>query len=152
VAAIPIDGWAGVVGRELVRSGVRPASTLLGLRPQAERGRGWRVATRLVWAAARAAHRLLRRELVVAERGASVGLELEPPARPAVHSEPVLDQAVAAGVVSQLEPLGCLMGSPTRHQPTWPTSCGSSRGPWSGRPSQAAGREPSDRDLECPRL
>jgi DNA-directed RNA polymerase specialized sigma24 family protein len=60
-----------------------------------------RVATRLVWAAARAAHRLLRRELAVAEREAGVGLKLEAPARPAVHGELVLDEAVAAGVVSR---------------------------------------------------
>jgi hypothetical protein len=60
-----------------------------------------RVATRLVWAAARAAHRLLRRELKVAEREAAVGLELEAPARPAVHGELVLYQAVAGGVVSR---------------------------------------------------
>jgi hypothetical protein len=70
--------------------------------------RGWpcgrdRVASRLVWAAARAAHRLLRRELRVAEREAGVGLELEAPARPAVHGELVLDQAVAAGVVSRTD-------------------------------------------------
>jgi hypothetical protein len=71
--------------------------------------RGWRlgedrVATRLVWAAARAAHRLLRRALAVAEWEACVGLEVEPPARPAVHGELRLHQAVAAGVVvSQLD-------------------------------------------------
>jgi DNA-directed RNA polymerase specialized sigma24 family protein len=59
-----------------------------------------RVATRLVWAAARAAHRLLRRELAVAEREASMGLELEAP-DPAVHGELVLGEAVAAGVVSR---------------------------------------------------
>jgi DNA-directed RNA polymerase specialized sigma24 family protein len=68
--------------------------------------KGWpcgqdRVATRLVWAATRAAHRLLRRELAVAEREAGVGLELEAPARPAVHGELVLEEAVAAGVVSR---------------------------------------------------
>jgi hypothetical protein len=62
-----------------------------------------RVASRLVWAAARAAHRLLRRELTVAEREASVGLELEAPARPAVHGELVLHQAVAGGVVSPVD-------------------------------------------------
>jgi hypothetical protein len=62
-----------------------------------------RVATRLVWAAARAAHKLLRRELAVAEREVSVGLELEPPPWPAVHGELVLEQAVAAAVVSQLD-------------------------------------------------
>jgi DNA-directed RNA polymerase specialized sigma24 family protein len=60
-----------------------------------------RVATRLVWAAARAAHRMLRRELAVAEREVGVGLELEAPAGPAVHGELVLEEAVAAGVVSQ---------------------------------------------------
>ena len=59
-----------------------------------------RVATRLVWAAARAAHQLARREAKVGEREVSVGLELEPPPRSAVHGELVLDQAVAAGVVS----------------------------------------------------
>jgi len=68
--------------------------------------KGWpcgrdRVATRLVWAAARAAHRLLRRELAVTEREAGVGLELAAPARPAVHGELVLEEAVAAGVVSR---------------------------------------------------
>jgi hypothetical protein len=62
-----------------------------------------RVATRLVWAAARAAHKLLRRELAVAEREVTVGLVLEPPPWAAVHGELVLEQAVAAGVVSQLE-------------------------------------------------
>jgi DNA-directed RNA polymerase specialized sigma24 family protein len=60
-----------------------------------------RVATRLVWAAARAAHRLLRRELTVAEREAGVGLELAAPAGAAVHGELVLEEAVAAGVVSR---------------------------------------------------
>jgi DNA-directed RNA polymerase specialized sigma24 family protein len=68
--------------------------------------KGWscgkdRVATRLVWAAARASHKLLRRELAVAEREAAVGLELDAPARPAIRGELVLDEAVAAGVVSQ---------------------------------------------------
>ena len=48
--------------------------------------RGWRlgedrVATRLVWAAARGAHRLLRRESALGDREASVGLRLEPPPR-----------------------------------------------------------------------
>jgi hypothetical protein len=62
-----------------------------------------RVATRLVWAAARAAHRLLGREAAVGEREVSVGLDLEPPARLATHGELVLDQAVAAGVLSQLD-------------------------------------------------
>jgi hypothetical protein len=62
-----------------------------------------RVASRLVWAAARAAHRLLRRELAVAAHEACVGLELEPPARPAVHGELVLEEAVACGVVSQAD-------------------------------------------------
>jgi DNA-directed RNA polymerase specialized sigma24 family protein len=61
-----------------------------------------RVATRLVWAAARAAHRLLRREIRVGEREVNVGLELEPPARSPVHGELVLEQAVAAGVVSKM--------------------------------------------------
>jgi hypothetical protein len=62
-----------------------------------------RVATRLVWAAARAAHRLLGREAAVGEREVSVGLDLEPPARLATHGELILDQAVAAGVLSQLD-------------------------------------------------
>jgi hypothetical protein len=62
-----------------------------------------RVATRLVWAAARAAHRLLRRELAVAEREACSGLQLEPPPRPAVHGELALHEAIAGGVVSQLD-------------------------------------------------
>jgi hypothetical protein len=62
-----------------------------------------RVATRLVWAAARAAHRLLGREAAVGEREVSVGLDLEPPARLATHGELVLDQAVRAGVLSQLD-------------------------------------------------
>jgi hypothetical protein len=61
------------------------------------------LASRLVWAAARSAHRLLRRELKVAEREAGVGLELEAPARPAVHGELVLYQAVAGGVVSRTD-------------------------------------------------
>ena len=39
----------------------------------------------------------------MAEREASVGLELEAPARPAVHGELVLDQAVAGGVVSRAD-------------------------------------------------
>ena len=68
--------------------------------------KGWpcgqdRVATRLVWAAVRASHRLLRRELAVADQEAPIGLELEAPARPAVHGELVLKEAVAAGVVSR---------------------------------------------------
>jgi hypothetical protein len=62
-----------------------------------------RVATRLVWAAARAAHRLAGRERAVGEREVSVGLDLEPPARVAIHGELVLDQAVRAGVLSQLD-------------------------------------------------
>ena len=62
-----------------------------------------RVATRLVWAAARAAHRLLGREAAVGEREVSVGLDLEAPARLASHGELVLDQAVAAGVVSRVD-------------------------------------------------
>jgi hypothetical protein len=75
------------------------AEALAGL---LEAVKGWpcgkdRVATRLVWAATRAAHRLLRRELTVADREASIGLELELPARPAVHGELVLDEAVATG-------------------------------------------------------
>jgi DNA-directed RNA polymerase specialized sigma24 family protein len=66
---------------------------------------GWRcgqdrVATRLVWAAARAAHRLLAREVRVGEREVSVGLELEPPARAAGHGELLLEEAVATGVLS----------------------------------------------------
>jgi hypothetical protein len=70
--------------------------------------RGWRcgedrVATRLVWAAARAAHRLAGRERAVGEREVSVGLDLEPPARLVTHGELILGQAVAAGVLSQLD-------------------------------------------------
>jgi hypothetical protein len=60
-----------------------------------------RVATRLVWAAARGAHRLLRRETAVGDREASVGLRLEPPPRPPAHGELLLAQAVRAGVLSR---------------------------------------------------
>jgi hypothetical protein len=62
-----------------------------------------RVATRLVWAAARAAHRLASRERAVGEREVSVGLDLEAPARLATHGELILDRAVRAGVVSPLD-------------------------------------------------
>jgi hypothetical protein len=62
-----------------------------------------RVATRLVWAAARGAHRLLRRETVVGNREASVGLQLEPPARPPVHGDLLLAQAVRAGVLARAD-------------------------------------------------
>jgi hypothetical protein len=70
--------------------------------------RGWRlgqdrVATRLVWAAARGAHRLLRRETVVGDREASVGLQLEPPPRPPAHGDLLLAQAVGAGVLSRVD-------------------------------------------------
>jgi hypothetical protein len=70
--------------------------------------RGWRlgqdrVATRLVWAAARGAHRLLRRETAVGDREASVGLQLEPPPRPPAHSDLLLAQAVRAGVLSRVD-------------------------------------------------
>jgi hypothetical protein len=70
--------------------------------------RGWRlgedrVASRLVWAAARAAHRLLRREAALRDWEASVGLGLEPPARQAAHGELLLGRAVVAGVLSQLD-------------------------------------------------
>jgi DNA-directed RNA polymerase specialized sigma24 family protein len=69
---------------------------------------GWRcgqdrVASRLVWGAARAAYRLVRREARVADREVSVGLELEPPAQAAVHGELVLEQAITAGVVSRAD-------------------------------------------------
>jgi hypothetical protein len=69
---------------------------------------GWRlgqdrVATRLVWAAARGAHRLLRRETAVGDREASVGLQLEPPPRPPAHSDLLLAQAVRAGVLSRVD-------------------------------------------------
>jgi hypothetical protein len=60
-----------------------------------------RVATRLVWAAARGAHRLLRRETALAGREASVGLRLEPPPRPPAHGDLLLAQAVRAGVLSR---------------------------------------------------
>jgi hypothetical protein len=49
-----------------------------------------RVATRLVWAAARGAHRLLRRETVLQAREASVGLRLEPPPRQPAHGDLLL--------------------------------------------------------------
>jgi hypothetical protein len=62
-----------------------------------------RVATRLVWAAARGAHRLLRRETTVGDREASVGLRLEPPPRPPAHGELLLAQAVRAGVLSRAD-------------------------------------------------
>jgi hypothetical protein len=59
-----------------------------------------RVATRLVWAAARGAHRLLRREAALGDRETSVGLGLEPPPRPPAHGDLLLAQAVRAGVLS----------------------------------------------------
>ena len=59
-----------------------------------------RVATRLVWAAARGAHRLLRREAALGERETSVGLGLEPPPRRPAHGDLLLAQAVRAGVLS----------------------------------------------------
>jgi len=62
-----------------------------------------RVATRLVWAAARGAHRLLRRETALGDREASVGLRLEPPPRPPAHGDLLLAQAVRAGVLSAEE-------------------------------------------------
>jgi hypothetical protein len=62
-----------------------------------------RVATRLVWAAARGAHRLLRRETALAGREASVGLRLEPPPRPPAHGDLLLAQAVGAGVLSRVD-------------------------------------------------
>jgi hypothetical protein len=62
-----------------------------------------RVATRLVWAAARGAHRLLRRETTVGDREASVGLRLEPPPRPPAHGDLLLAQAVRAGVLSRVD-------------------------------------------------
>jgi hypothetical protein len=62
-----------------------------------------RVASRLVWAAARGAHRLLRRETALQDREASVGLRLEPPARPPAHGDLLLAQAVRVGVLSQLD-------------------------------------------------
>jgi hypothetical protein len=62
-----------------------------------------RVATRLVWAAARGAHRLLRRETALARREASVGLRLEPPPRPPAHGELLLAQAVRARVLSRAD-------------------------------------------------
>jgi hypothetical protein len=62
-----------------------------------------RVATRLVWAAARGAHRLAGRERAVGEREVSVGLDLEPPARLATHGELILGRVVTAGVLSQLD-------------------------------------------------
>jgi hypothetical protein len=62
-----------------------------------------RVATRLVWAAARGAHRLLRRETALAGREASVGLRLEPPPRPPAHGDLLLAEAVRAGVLSRAD-------------------------------------------------
>ncbi len=62
-----------------------------------------RVATRLVWAAARGAHRLLRRETTLRDREASVGLRLEPPPRPPAHGDLLLAQAVRAGVLSRVD-------------------------------------------------
>jgi hypothetical protein len=70
--------------------------------------RGWRlgqdrVASRLVWAAARGAHRLLRRETTLQDREASVGLQQEPPSRPPAHCDLLLAQAVRAGVLSRVD-------------------------------------------------
>jgi hypothetical protein len=62
-----------------------------------------RVATRLVWAAARAAHRLAARERAVGEREVSVGLDLELPARLVTHGELALGRAVAAGILSRVD-------------------------------------------------
>jgi hypothetical protein len=62
-----------------------------------------RVASRLVWAAARGAHRLLRRETTLQDREASVGLRLEPPPRPPAHGDLLLAQAVHAGVLSRAD-------------------------------------------------
>jgi len=62
-----------------------------------------RVASRLVWAAARGAHRLLRRETALQDREASVGLRLEPPPRPPAHSDLLLAQAVRGGVLSRVD-------------------------------------------------
>jgi hypothetical protein len=62
-----------------------------------------RVASRLVWAAARGAHRLLRRDTTLADREASVGLRLEPPPRPPAHSDLLLAQAVTARVLSRAD-------------------------------------------------
>jgi hypothetical protein len=62
-----------------------------------------RVASRLVWAAARGAHRLLRRETALGDREACVGLGLEPPARPPAHGDLLLAQAVRAGVLSRVD-------------------------------------------------
>jgi hypothetical protein len=62
-----------------------------------------RVASRLVWAAARAAHRLLGREARVGEGEVGVGLRLEPPARLPAHGELLLGRAVAAGVLSRTD-------------------------------------------------
>jgi len=70
--------------------------------------RGWRlgedrVATRLVWAATRSAHRLLRRETTLRDWEASVGLRLEPPPRQPAHSDLLLAQAIGAGVLSRVD-------------------------------------------------
>jgi hypothetical protein len=70
--------------------------------------RGWRlgedrVASRLVWAAVRAAHRLLRSEAALRDWEATVGLGLEPPARQPAHGELLLGRAVAAGVLSRTD-------------------------------------------------
>jgi hypothetical protein len=62
-----------------------------------------RVASRLVWAAARAAHRLLRREAALRDWEATVGLGLEAPARQPAHGELLLGRAVAAGVLSRTD-------------------------------------------------
>ena len=62
-----------------------------------------RVATRLVWAAARGAHRLLRHERALGERETSMGLRLEPPPRPPAHGDLLLTQAVRAGVLSRAD-------------------------------------------------
>jgi hypothetical protein len=62
-----------------------------------------RVASRLVWAAARSAHRLLRRETTLQDREASVGLRLEPPPRQPAHGDLLLAQAVRVGVLSPVD-------------------------------------------------
>jgi hypothetical protein len=69
---------------------------------------GWRlgedrVASRLVWAAARGAHRLLRRETALRDREASAGVRLDLPARPPAHGDLLLAQAVGAGVLSRVD-------------------------------------------------
>jgi hypothetical protein len=69
---------------------------------------GWRlgqdrVASRLVWAAARGAYRLLRRETAIGDQEACVGLQLEPPPRQPAHGDLLLAQAVRAGVLARVD-------------------------------------------------